>query len=44
MVKDIVIDEVIDHFLTETYSSVQELKQLGSDVIGKIAENSMKQD
>ena len=42
MIDDIIIDEVFEFHMNETYKSVQEVKQLAADVIKNIAENNMQ--
>ena len=41
MNKNIVIDEVLDYYLDETYESVNEMKTLASNVIKEIAETNI---
>lgn len=42
MSKNIVIDEVLDYYLDETYESVNEISALASNVIKTIAESNME--
>ena len=42
MNKDIVIDEVLDYYLDETYESVSEIQKLASNVIKTIAEENIE--
>lgn len=41
MIKKIIINEIFNHLLDETYKSVSEIKELASDVIRKIAEENL---
>lgn len=40
--QDILLEEILDHYIIETYQSISEIKNLASDVIKKIAENNMQ--
>lgn len=42
MIEEIIIDEVLDHFLNETYDTISEIKQAGVDILHKIAEENLE--
>lgn len=42
MIEDVLIDEVMDYFLNETYDSISEIKQLGVDILKRIAADNLE--